>query len=223
MDSKARILGFSPQVPRKRKTRSYQPRQRPQQARAQMTYDSILDAAAQILEELGYSALTTNRVAGVAGVAVGALYAYFPNKETIVAELIRRTVRVMSQEIAEAFVKLGAVGSKEEAIPTIVRLTFQVLRKRRALMKVFVVQVPFLWEIDEVLEVPMKMFEIAWMARGITKPGIPEGDTAARTYLYLLITIGQAVTYTAIIDRPKWVTEVDAEKATMEIFKRLLA
>jgi AcrR family transcriptional regulator len=52
--------------------------------------DSILDAAARVLRKHGYEEATTNRVAEVAGVSVGSLYQYFPNKEALVHALIER-------------------------------------------------------------------------------------------------------------------------------------
>jgi AcrR family transcriptional regulator len=59
------------------------PRRAPKQARAQATQEAIFQATAQILENEGESAFTTNRVAEVAGVSVGSLYQYFPNKQAI--------------------------------------------------------------------------------------------------------------------------------------------
>lgn len=65
-------------------------RKKPAQKRATVTFDAILDAATQILEDKGARALTTNRIAVRAGVSVGSLYQYFPNKEAIVRALIER-------------------------------------------------------------------------------------------------------------------------------------
>lgn len=59
------------------------------QARAQETVEAILGAAAHILKRDGASGLTTNRIAEAAGVSVGSLYQYFPNKEAIIVALIR--------------------------------------------------------------------------------------------------------------------------------------
>ena len=50
---------------------------------------AILEAAARILETGGATGLNTNAIAQRAGVSVGSLYQYFPNKEAILAELIR--------------------------------------------------------------------------------------------------------------------------------------
>lgn len=52
--------------------------------------DTILDAAARVLRKHGYEETTTNRVAEVAGVSVGSLYQYFPNKEALVHALVER-------------------------------------------------------------------------------------------------------------------------------------
>lgn len=63
------------------------PRRRPAQARSRDTVQAILEAAAQIFERHGYAAGTTNRIATRAGVSVGSLYQYFPNKDAILVAL----------------------------------------------------------------------------------------------------------------------------------------
>ncbi len=65
------------------------PRKKPRQARAQATVDAILQAAAHILVEQGFEGFNTNAVAERAGVSVGSLYQYFPNKDAIIAEMVR--------------------------------------------------------------------------------------------------------------------------------------
>lgn len=58
--------------------------------RAVELVDAIVEASALILAEHGYDGLTTNRVAERAGVSIGTLYRYFPNKEAIVSALFDR-------------------------------------------------------------------------------------------------------------------------------------
>ncbi|MBE1293645.1 MAG: TetR family transcriptional regulator [Rhodobacteraceae bacterium] len=65
------------------------PRKKPRQARAQATVDAILQASAHILVAQGFEGFNTNAVAERAGVSVGSLYQYFPNKEAIIAEMVR--------------------------------------------------------------------------------------------------------------------------------------
>ena len=69
------------------------PRKRPRQARSRATVDAILEATAQVLVAEGYDKTSTNRVAERAGVSVGSVYQYFPNKEALVGELVDRYSR----------------------------------------------------------------------------------------------------------------------------------
>jgi AcrR family transcriptional regulator len=67
-------------------------RRQPQQRRSQQTVQAVLDAVVRILKKQGPQAVTTNRVAEVAGVSIGSLYQYFPNKTAIFVALHRRHV-----------------------------------------------------------------------------------------------------------------------------------
>jgi AcrR family transcriptional regulator len=66
------------------------PRKLPHQARAQATLDAILEAAAQIVATGGLANFNTNAVAARAGVSIGSLYQYFPNKDAVMVALIHR-------------------------------------------------------------------------------------------------------------------------------------
>ena len=67
-----------------------EPRKCPVQRRSQATVEQLLVAAVQVFEEHGYAGTTTNRVAARAGVSVGTLYQYFPNKEALAVALLER-------------------------------------------------------------------------------------------------------------------------------------
>ena len=62
-------------------------RKRPKQARSTELVAAILEAAAQVLATEGAQRFTTARVAEKAGVSVGSLYQYFPNKAAILFRL----------------------------------------------------------------------------------------------------------------------------------------
>lgn len=66
------------------------PRKTPVQARSTDTVDAILDATLQVLTRAGREQLTTTRVAERAGVSVGTLYQYFPNKVSLLQATLRR-------------------------------------------------------------------------------------------------------------------------------------
>jgi len=65
-------------------------KKQPRQARARFTVDAILEGAAHILASHGWAGFTTNAVAEAAGVSIGSLYQYFPNKMAIVDSILQR-------------------------------------------------------------------------------------------------------------------------------------
>lgn len=62
-------------------------RKQPRQARSTGLVEAVLEAARQVLAEVGSARFTTARVAERAGVSVGSLYQYFPNKAAILFQL----------------------------------------------------------------------------------------------------------------------------------------
>lgn len=76
----------------RRSTAHLAPRRRPRQARSQETTRAILEAAARVFAAQGYAAGTTNRIAAAAGVSIGSLYEYFPNKDAILVALMERHI-----------------------------------------------------------------------------------------------------------------------------------
>lgn len=87
------------------------PRRHAKQARSQETLRIVLEAAAHVLVREGYARATTNRIAEVAGVSVGTIYQYFPNKDVLFDALIQRyfegileQVRGLSLDLSRPFV-----------------------------------------------------------------------------------------------------------------------
>lgn len=75
----------------------WKPRKRPRQERAQATVEAVLEGCARVLRKRGWSGATTNAIAREAGVAVGSLYEYFPNREAVVVELARRRLAALAE------------------------------------------------------------------------------------------------------------------------------
>lgn len=60
---------------------------KPKQDRSKATVAAILEAAARILAERGWAGFNTNVIAERAGVSIGSLYEYFPNKQALIDEI----------------------------------------------------------------------------------------------------------------------------------------
>jgi AcrR family transcriptional regulator len=73
-------------------------RKQPKQVRAQHTVGAIVEASARILEVHGHGGFTTNAVAELAGVSIGTLYQYYPDKNALLGALIsRETSRLVDE------------------------------------------------------------------------------------------------------------------------------
>jgi AcrR family transcriptional regulator len=75
-----------------RRASEFRPRKSPLQGRSRVTVDAIL-AAAQVFATHGYAAETTNRIAERAGISIGSLYEYFPNKDALLVAILEAYVR----------------------------------------------------------------------------------------------------------------------------------
>lgn len=88
-----------------RRTDRISSRKQPKQARSEALVSAILEAAVQVLEKEGAARFTTVRVAEKAGVSVGSLYQYFPNKAAILFRLQsdewRQTSDLLQQILAD--------------------------------------------------------------------------------------------------------------------------
>ena len=76
-------------------------RRRPKQQRSRFLVEAIVQACRQILEQEGVEQLTTQRIAEVAGVTIGSFYQYFPNKEAVVADVFKETIRAEAELIVQ--------------------------------------------------------------------------------------------------------------------------
>lgn len=82
-------------------------RKRPQQARSTELVAAILQAAAKVLTEEGATRFTTARVAEKAGVSVGSVYQYFPNKAAILFQLQTDEWRQTSEMLRDILEDVG--------------------------------------------------------------------------------------------------------------------
>lgn len=91
-------------------------RKRPKQERSIQRVDVILTAAAQLIAEKGVSGMKMTEIAAVAGVPIGSVYQYFPEKAAIVTALFDRHAVLVQQKTREVF---ATVTSLEHALDLI--------------------------------------------------------------------------------------------------------
>jgi AcrR family transcriptional regulator len=190
------------------------PRKLPKQARSARLVEAILQAAVRVLERDGIAGFTTVRVAERAGVSVGSLYQYFPNKQSILVRLQQdewmATGRLLDGIFADT--RLGAAERLRAAMRAFFRSEYDEAPLRRALGAA----APHYGETPAAHEhrargVPLLRALIAQAA-----PDLPPRHRAFAADLYLatLVATGKHVSETA-----RTIAEVDTwAAATADMF-----
>jgi AcrR family transcriptional regulator len=191
------------------------PRKRPTQERARHTVDAILQAAAYILVERGFEAANTNRIAERAGVNIATLYQYFPGKEAILAELMRRHVvetRAAALEVLRAPRGRGLRALVRAAIDA----TIAAHRVAPALHRVFTEEgvrlgIP---PIETPTDPELASIARAWAAK-------VRGRTADRERVLWIVNVAvHSVLHAAIVERPE---DLDREEFAEELTRLVTA
>lgn len=175
-------------------------RKTPRQRRSAETVEAILTAAAHILEKEGFEAATTNRVAVKAGVSIGSLYQYFPNKESLVRALNDRHTREILDLLRQRFVEVRAA-PLEDAVEAIVRAMVEVHRVNPALHRVLVNIVPGIGGLAETRVVEDAAREL--LARFLEARAVELRPMDPHLAAFMLVHAVEALTHAAVLEHPE--------------------
>jgi AcrR family transcriptional regulator len=189
------------------------PRKSPRQARSQATVGAILDAAARVLVERGYAATNTNLVAELAGVSVGSLYQYFPNKDALIAALHQRHTRQMN-EVAERMLAIDDRLSFDEALSRAIEGLVEAHRVEAGLHRVLERQLAGLATLDDHAEVERNMSEQIQKLLRRYPDDVKVPDLRLATYV--LIHSLHSLVHAVVHERP---SGVSIRQATREMVR----
>src|SRR5215469_16945245 len=127
--------------PKMASKRAVSPRKSATQSRSRVTVDALIEATARILVSEGYDRASTNRIARVAGVSIGSLYQYFPNKEALVAAVLDRHAAELRQ-FARGVVLGIAMQPVDAAVRALVKVGIDAHRVDPKLHRVLAEQTP---------------------------------------------------------------------------------
>ncbi|MFI9647067.1 TetR family transcriptional regulator [Streptomyces sp. NPDC052040] len=94
-------------------------RRAPVQRRSAERLTRILDACAELLDEVGYDALSTRAVAQRAGVPIGSVYRFFGNKRAMADALAERNLERFSERVARRLAEAGGAGGWRAAMDAV--------------------------------------------------------------------------------------------------------
>jgi AcrR family transcriptional regulator len=178
----------------------------------------MLDATARLLETSGFAALTTNHVAERAGVSIGSLYEYFPDKETLVAELTRRTIREILAEVTEGLRDAVLLGG-EPGLRKGIGILFDAVENRRDLVRELW-QLPYLSTLTEFKQLPKVTVEITRQLSPAFAKKRALKNLEAASWL-LTVMVGNAVVHGAAA-RPRSLSRKDVEDTLAQMLAVLL-
>jgi AcrR family transcriptional regulator len=191
-------------------------RRRPQQLRAQQTVEAVLDAVVRILKRGNTRAITTNHIAANAGISIGSLYQYFPDKGAIFVALHERHLHQIDQLIHSKLVE-HAASPLDELIRALVDAMVEAHATEPEFFQRLQKEVPHRAGGTRDFSVRLHgVFRLAIAARARElKRGI-DLDTAA----FVVIHMVESLCHGAVLRRPARLSLASAKK---EIAKAVLA
>jgi AcrR family transcriptional regulator len=182
--------------------------------------DVILEAAAQVLERDGYTA-TTDLIADRAGVSIGTLYQYFPNKDAILLALTQRHARE-AHAMLEPLLREVVVDTPplEPWLQRFVRAIVELNGRQPRLHQILFEETPFPSETME------EMYRTGDLIVGILESylaRLPGGAIAnPRLTAYLLFRTVGAVAHAGVVRRPAGYTMQDCGEELLVMLCRYL-
>jgi AcrR family transcriptional regulator len=166
--------------------------------------DAILSATAHILSREGLEKATTNHVAAKAGVSIGSLYQYFPNKESLIRALNDRHTREILALLTARFAEV-----REAPIPAAVRAIVQAMvevhRVDPALHRVLVQATPAVGAQEETrkLEEAAAALLVGFFQARAAELRPLDFELSA----FLLVQSVEALTHAAVLEHPELLEE----------------
>jgi AcrR family transcriptional regulator len=175
------------------------PRKSASQKRSRAMVETLLDATARVLTREGYDRASTNRIAETAGVSVGSLYQYFPNKEALVAALVARHNRELLELVRDAVKKVASF-DLATAMRELVRAAVDAHLVDPALHRIFAEQVPRMGQLAKIESLQQEAFLLMRSYLEERRDEISVGDLDAATKI--CVTTVEALTHEFVINKP---------------------
>jgi AcrR family transcriptional regulator len=170
------------------------------QGRSKATVEAILRATAHILVRGGYETMTTNRVAEDAGVSIGSLYQYFPNKEAIVSALIDRHLEDQMQWLRQAAMR-AMTEPLEEAARTLIDGLIAAHRVDPELHRVFFEELPRMGGLKRVERLEAETLELVKTYLVARVPEVAK-HRSLEVVAFLVVRAVEGAAHGAVLLRP---------------------
>jgi AcrR family transcriptional regulator len=189
--------------------RSTNPRKLPQQDRSRVTVEAILEATTHILTEEGYEKANTNHIADRAGISIGSLYQYFPNKEALMAALMEQHSNEIV-ELVESKLQILFDAPLEVAISELIKAVIAAHAINPRLHQVLNEEIPLSARLQQMQKADERIGKMlrAYLSRSQEHIHPQNLDMT----VFILSRTVESLCHAAVIERPDFVSNSDFEQ-----------
>lgn len=179
----------------------------PQQERSRRRVAALLDAAAEEFAEHGFTAATTTGIAARAGVPIGSLYQWFPDKEALLYGLADRHLTEGATILLGALDRAQAAADLDSAVRLLVEATVEANAGDPRVHRILYREAPRPAELQARLAA-LEDALVDWVSAELTRRGVARGRTALRART--LVVAVEALVHELVLAPPAGTTRQDA-------------
>ena len=185
------------------------PRKSAIQERSRATVDALVEATARILVKEGFDKASTNPIPQAAGVSVGSLYQYFPNKEALVAAVIERHQQEIMQTVRGELAEVLAE-PVEKAMRMLVAIAVKAHRVDPKLHRVLAEQIPRVGKAEKLELFNRENYALfrTYLERHRDEIRVDDLDLAS----FVCVTSIEALTHNAVLHYSKMLSDEAMER-----------
>ncbi|GAA5150522.1 TetR/AcrR family transcriptional regulator [Pseudonocardia eucalypti] len=171
---------------------------------------AILDAARTVLENDGYSAASTNKIARAARISPGSLYQYFPDKDAIVAAVVQEyTDQLVARVTGHLLSKIGTCGERE-LIRESLQVTLDALEEQPELVRAISENTPRLGVSQKIAAVEERIGELVLAHLRLRSQPVPRSSVR----VWMSVRVVEHLTMRYVLDRPPIERDVFLDEVT---------
>ena len=206
-------------MPSSKRHRQRPPRRIPRQGRALETVEIIFEATARILQRGGLETLTTNRIAEAAGISIGTLYQYFPDKETILLAMGQREIRRHAEAVLNALSQPSTAPREPER--AVIRALMTALGSRHKVRRILINSLVALGHADDLWKPIENIASLVRARSGWFRPGRTEAIPAITLFVVTRAVIGTLRAATQ--EESSWLGTRELEDELVRLVRAYLA
>jgi AcrR family transcriptional regulator len=186
------------------------PRKKPLQNRSQAMVETIFQATARVLVKHGYDGTNTNLIAQTAGISVGSIYQYFPNKDALINALWARHGDQVHALIEDTIRNLP-FGTLHDTVAALVRASMEMHQLEPELHRVLEQEFPFFGRSRKGKSAHDAIAKAAYQLLEKHRAEITEKDLNLATYMVMHMM--ESLVHAAVLDQPAQLALPDIENA----------